>query len=128
MEHKDFLTPIYLKLFEKSISEKDYIELFSLYISSNPDFKYNRTYLTDSIDIFFIAVSDLKQKISAINRIVSRIKKSLRIEKDISIVFDEFFEYKIKDFPESNFKIINPEKFRFDKVTMDDCIIRFIWI
>lgn len=105
---------------------KDYLKLFCEFISSNPDFKYNSTYMTDSIEVFFNALTDIRQKIAAYKKIVSKIKRQIGTEKDLTIIFDEFFEYKIKDLPIEPFKIVNAGRFRFDKITKDDCIIRFI--
>ncbi|MCX6237629.1 MAG: hypothetical protein NTY07_08755 [Bacteroidia bacterium] len=128
--NNEYLNKVYEKLLltdSDEILSKDGLKLFCEFISSNPDFKYNRTYLTDSIDIFFDALTNIRQRIATFKRIVSRIKRHFEIEKDVSIVFDDFFEYNIKDFPVGHFRIINAERFRFDKVTKDDCIIRFIW-
>jgi len=125
-----YLNEIYEKLLMTDTDEilnKDVLRLFCEFISSNPDFKYNRTYLTDSIDVFFNTLTDIRQKIAAYKKIVSRIKRHLGTEKDVTIIFDEFFEYKIKYFPMKLFKIVNAGRFRFDKITKDDCIIRFIW-
>jgi hypothetical protein len=125
-----YLNELYGKLLMTNTDDvlcKNILELFCEFISSNPDFKYNRTYLTDSIDVFIKTLTDIKQKIATHKKIVSRIKRHIGTEKHVTIIFDEFFEYKINDFPMKLFKVVNAGRFRFDKINKDDCIIRFIW-
>lgn len=126
--NKEYLNGLYSKLSKIDFQERDrdYLELFSLHISSNPNFKYNQTYLTDTIDVFISALTGMKQKIKTYNQIVKRIRKRIDTEKDVFVVFDEFFEYKINDLISGRFNIVNTDRFRFDKVSRDYCVIRFI--
>jgi hypothetical protein len=86
----------YSSLLKRGVSNTDILYLFSFYISSNPDYKYNSTYLTDSIDDFNKAWNKFKAKHKVFKTIIQFVKsntisKSKQIE--IDIIFDSVLQY-----------------------------------
>lgn len=69
----------------------DLLYLFSSYIASDSNFKYNQTYLTDQIDSFFIDYETFAVKKRIFNHIVSYIKKVNKNRYNIEAAFDESF-------------------------------------
>ena len=112
---------------EKTLNAKIYLELFSLFISSNPDFKYNHSYLTDSIEPFINAISIIRKKSQNYKRLIDKL--ALQTPKNIkrTIVFDDLFEYKILKSVASDVQLIHVEKFRFDQFKEDEFVVKFIW-
>lgn len=73
--------------------DKDLLYLFSSYIASNPDFKYNITYLTDSIDRFFLDYEIYETKKLIFEEVIKYIN-SINLSKfEIEIEFDSKFKY-----------------------------------
>lgn len=73
--------------------DKELLFLFSSYIASNPDFKYNTTYLTDSIDQFFIDYNMYSRKILIFEEIINYLNKLNSSKHEIEIEFDSKYRY-----------------------------------
>jgi hypothetical protein len=86
-------------------NRKDLLYLFSSYIASNPDFKYNSTYLTDSIDSFFEDQACFKAKQIVFYKIIDYLKKETEGKYEIEVVFDSVFKY--NTFESKDLEIIN---------------------
>ena len=112
---------------EKSLNAKNHLELFSFFISSNPDFKYNHSYLTDSIEPFVKAISIFRKKSQNFKTIIDKL--ALQTPKNIkrTIVFDDLFEYKIFKSVASDVQLIHVEKVRLDQFRDDEFVVKFIW-
>ena len=69
----------------------EYIRLFNEYVSSNRNFKYNKTYLNDSIDGFFEICEVFKRKKQILQNFHKKILKDYESLEDWYIVFDHIF-------------------------------------
>lgn len=74
-------------------SKKDLLYIFSSYVASDPDFKYNDTYLTDQINSFFNDYIYFIEKRNVFNKIKDYIKHINQDNYKIEILFDESFYY-----------------------------------
>lgn len=82
-----------LELLKNGISTKEeLLYLFSLYVATHPDFKYNLSYLTDLIQPFIEHSSEYKEKI----RIFSQISNMAKERCINGFVFDLYFDDKFK--------------------------------
>lgn len=96
MSKNDLLSSALLDIVKNGFKiEKDILFLFSAYISSNPNFKYNITYLTDSIDSFIKNYHLLRSKIEIYKEIVEYIKTINKSTYTIEVKFDDFMTYTI---------------------------------
>ncbi|MCL3782126.1 hypothetical protein EMN47_17195 [Prolixibacteraceae bacterium JC049] len=77
-------------------NDKDLLFLFSSYIASNPDFKYNTTYLTDSIDLFFSDFEIYSQKKLIYEEIIKYLNILNSSKFEVEIEFDSKFKYNTK--------------------------------
>jgi hypothetical protein len=70
------------------------IRLFSIFLCSNSDFKYNQTYFTDSIDDFFHTIKIFQRKYAicsnSLNILLSCLDKYVN-PPSIKIIFDRIF-------------------------------------
>lgn len=78
-------------------NRQDLLYLFSFYIASNPDFKYNTTYLTDSIDSFFEDQECFKIKQNTFHNIIDYLKDQTKGKYEIEVVFDHVFKYNVNE-------------------------------
>ncbi|MGE0088543.1 MAG: hypothetical protein AB7S50_03605 [Bacteroidales bacterium] len=83
---------------------KDLLYLFSTYIASNPDFKYNATYLTDSIDRFFLDCEIYETKKLIFEEVIKYLNSVNLSKFEIEIEFDSKFKYNTAD--NSNLQVI----------------------
>lgn len=96
-------------------SGKDILYLFSSYIASNPDFKYNTTYLTDKIDSFLTGHSDYQEKYEHFDIVIDEISRLINGKYIIKVTFDKAFQFRLNKTITS--KKIDAEKgFRFDQI------------
>lgn len=102
------------------------LRLFSLFISSNPDFKYNITYLTDQIESFNKASMELKKRFIKFGNTFDQIKKATPEGITGYLIFDNVFQYRINTDEEVTFAFINLDLFRFDKLDFDYYTAKFI--
>ena len=107
------------RLIGSNTTYTDILHLFSAYIASNPDFKYNRTYLTDVIDTFIKDLKSYRDDIEEIKKILKKKIPNIPGSKHTTIYIDDIIEITISKNEVSEI-IIEPEKessFRFDKVS-----------
>lgn len=74
---------------EPSINDS-LIRLYNLFISCNPNYLYNKTYILDSLDNFKENVLMLKQKYEASFKLIKRLLK-LEIDGDWFIIIDDYY-------------------------------------
>jgi hypothetical protein len=96
---------------------------FSNFISSNPDYKYNSTYLTDEITRFKNDKKVFIKKQAFLNSVVEQLKNDKNA--DFSILFDNVFHYNLSIQKYVNEGIDNAEKFRFDLMGSKQIIVEF---
>jgi len=96
--------------------DKDLLYLFSSYIASNPDFKYNSTYLTDSIDRFFLDYEIYETKKIIFEEVIKYVNLVNHSKFEIEIEFDSKFKYNTDS--SSNLEIIvnNNDSFDFHRI------------
>ncbi len=111
-------------LLKKVKNPKDLLYLFSMYIALNPDFKYNYTYLTDSIDIFFEDYLNFKAKKEVFMEIINYIKAMTKKDYDIVIIFDSTFRYSILE--STDIEVVSEnDNYRFDHMGDKSFIVNF---
>lgn len=96
MNNEDFNKPFrkILHIIKEGYKDdKELLLLFSSYIASNPDFKYNTTYLTDSIDQFFIDYRMYSRKKLIFEDIINCLNSLNSSKLEIEIEFDSKFRY-----------------------------------
>lgn len=111
----------------KDFLEKDMenpLDMFSLFISSNPDFKYNITYLTDQIESFNKSCLELDKRFCQFEKVINQIRKDTSKKISGYIIFDNIFKYGINK--DERFEFVNLDLFRFDKIDCDYYIVKFI--
>ncbi|MGE5410750.1 MAG: hypothetical protein ACM3MI_07305 [Clostridiales bacterium] len=85
-----------LRIINKGILEPDDgLFLFSLYVSSNPDFKYNTSYLTDSINSFKRDFQIYKNKLLLFNKIIEYSRSIVPPEYDVTLIFENKFKFNL---------------------------------
>ncbi len=102
---------------------QDILELFSIYLSSNVNFKYNQTYLTDSLDDFFSKVEIFREKYLICNESIKLILKSVKSSEEIPnicLLFDNIFEYRIPGI--GKLIIINNEDFCYHEIKKNNIV------
>jgi len=111
-------------LIKSPIIDPNILNLFSSYIATNPDFKYNTTYLTDSIQCFASDIEIFKIKFLIFKEIADKLHKALKQKYFVNVIFDEIFLCDAKN--NSSVEIItdNSNLFRFDSIGRKDCIIK----
>jgi hypothetical protein len=111
-------------LIKSPIIEPNILNLFSSYIASNPDFKYNTTYLTDSIQSFASDIEIFKIKFLIFKEIADKLHKVVKQKCFVNVIFDEIFLCDTKN--NSSIEIItdNSNLFRFDTIGRKDCTIK----
>lgn len=67
--------------------------LFSSYVASNPDFKYNVTYLTDQIDIFLADQSKYRSKIKIFKKVLDYTVSNGTRNHELDLFFDAKFHF-----------------------------------
>lgn len=102
------------------------LELFSLFVTSNPDFKYNITYLTDQIRSFRESRLELEKRFSQFKKVINQIREDTPKEISGYLIFDNVFQYGINTDEEDRLEFINLDLFRFDKLDCDYYIVKFI--
>ena len=111
----------------KRVEQETVVKLFAIYLSSNPDFKYNQTYFTDSIDDFFYRVNNFKNKYSLCNLVVKSLLPCLDKYENkpiINVLFDGFLKAQLPD--DKIIKIIDSvEHFRFYEISNEYLILSF---
>jgi len=101
--------------------------MFSFFIASNPDFKYNVTYLTDQISSFNEAKTELEKRFNHFERITAQIRKQTPTDVSGYLIFDKMFMYNINDQKnEKDSELINVDQYRFDKIDAKNYIVKFI--
>jgi hypothetical protein len=103
------------------------LELFSLFVTSNPDFKYNITYLTDQIGSFRKCSLELEKRFSQFKKVINQIREDTPKEISGYLIFDNVFQYGINTDEEDRLEFINLDLFRFDKFDNDYYILKFIF-
>jgi len=112
-------------LLKRVKNPKDLLYLFSMYIASNPDFKYNYTYLTDSIELFFDDYKKFSAKQVVFRKIIKHIKTKTNNEYDIDIIFDSTFRYNVLKSTEIE-TVSENDLCRFDHIGDKSFIIKFL--
>jgi len=98
--------------------EENLLFLFSSYIASNPNFKYNRTYLTDVIESFIQDVNSYRSEFIKISDILKMKILTISNSGNLTIYLDGIVKLKlennmIKEDVDNSGKEIS---FRFDKM------------
>lgn len=106
--------------------KKNPLELFSLFVASNPDFKYNITYLTDQIGSFRESRLELEKRFSQFLKVINQIRKDAPKEISGYLIFDNVFQFGINTNKEDRLEFINLDLFRFDKLTRNCYLVKFI--
>ncbi|WP_027338944.1 hypothetical protein [Halonatronum saccharophilum] len=99
-----------LELFNEFDKTKEIIKLFSFYlINTNQNYKYNESYLNESIEDFEELLNIILRKRNIIERMIEELKEQ-KIENLQEVIVDELFLYKnnstsrdIEIFSEGNF-------------------------
>ena len=115
-----------LKNFLERDMMTDSLELFSLYISSNPDFKYNITYLTDQIESFKRSCFELNNRFYQFENLIIVIRSITPKGIRGYLIFDEIFKYGVNTDEDDYLELINLDSFRFDKIDKNNHIVKFI--
>jgi len=115
----------YNVLLKGSKNSKDLLYLFSLYTASNPDFKYNSTYLTDSIDAFFEDYAKFRAKQLVFKKIIRYVKTKTKNEYDIEIIFDSTFRFEILSSTEIE-TVSKNDIYKFDHMGDKSFIVKFL--
>jgi hypothetical protein len=74
-------------------TDKDLLYLFSSYVASNPNFKYNTTYLTDSIDHFLMDLELYSKKKTYFDEVIQYLQELNKSKFEIEILFDSKFRF-----------------------------------
>lgn len=101
--------------------------LFSSYVSSDANFKYNQTYLTDQIESFFFDYGIFEKKRDVFNEIIKYIKNISSNNLKIEILLDETFYYSNIDNNERyiiNFALLKKNEFVL-KLTLNSPLIEY---
>lgn len=115
------------KCIEGDIDLRDNLELFTVFISSNPSFKYNQTYLSDSIGPFLKVIPILRKKFISFKKLAEKLANQTPFEFKGAIVFDSFFVFEINYSISSDFKFYNIDNFRLDNLKEDEFTVKFVW-
>lgn len=110
----------------KILRKRDLLRLFAFYISSNPDFKYNITYLTDSILPFFSLQKELIDRYVTFEAVTEKIAKLTPEKVRATLVFDNFFRFSIVEKTILDCEFVNTDQYRFDKIDTKNYVIKFI--
>ena len=105
------------------INTKDrLLHLFSSYIASDPDFKYNDTYLIDQIDSFLEDYRGFTEKRNIFNDIKDYIEQKTINGYTIEVLFDESFCYPNDGAKENyvNFSLLKKKNSFILKLTLLD--------
>lgn len=105
---------------------KNPLKLFSLFISSNPDFKYNITYLTDQIETFKESRLELKNRFKQFENLIKVIRKVTPKEISGYLIFDKIFKYGVNTYEDDHLEFINLDSYRFDKIDSKNYFAKFI--
>jgi hypothetical protein len=109
-------------------NRKDILYLFSSYVASNPDFKYNSTYLTDSIESFFEDRACFKAKQIVFYKIIEYLNEKTEGKYEIEVVFDSVFKYNTLYSKDLEVLIDSNSTFSFDRIGDKTFIVKFILI
>lgn len=120
---QDFLNS-FLK--RKSIGNEYSLKLFAFYIASNPDFKYNITYLTDQISSFTKSSAELKLRFNHFEKIIAWVRKQTPKEKKGYLIFDNVFQFEVNIDEEDRLTFNNLNSYRFDKINSENYTVKFI--
>lgn len=71
--------------------DKNILRLFNEYISSNKDFKYNKSYLDDSVEDFINCVNTFKKKQKFVEEAKEKLSKKYKSLQKWIIIFDNIF-------------------------------------
>lgn len=83
-----------LELLKNGTNTKDeLLYLFSLYVATHPDFKYNISYLTDLIQPFLECKAKYKEKITVFTQVSELAKESCKNEFEFILYFDDKFKF-----------------------------------
>lgn len=102
---------------------KDLFHLYSYYIASNPDFKYNPTYLTDLIDDFFSDLEFYRKKIKVFIKVLNHIKGKVKKHFTITAIFDSAFQYEISNGEYKRIENVAETDFSFHKLNKENFTI-----
>lgn len=106
-------------------NRKDLLYLFSMYIASNPDFKYNYTYLTDSIDPFLKDYAEFVAKRLVFLEIIDYVKIQTKDKYDIDVVFNSIFRFNI--LRSIDIEVVSDDNsYQFDQMGNKSFIVKFI--
>jgi hypothetical protein len=106
---------------------KNPFEMFSLFIASNPDFKYNISYLTDQIEFFKVNRIELKNRFRQFEKIIIQLRKQTPFAVKGYLIFDNIFQYEINNNnEEDHLAVINLDSYRFDKIDSRNYIVKFM--
>lgn len=105
---------------------KNPFEMFSLFIASNPDFKYNISYLIDQIELFKKSREELKDRFNHFEKTITLINKNTPDDLRCLLIFDNVFQYEINRNEEDRLTFINLDSYRFDRIDSKNYIVKFI--
>ena len=102
--------------------EVDLLRFFAFYISSNPDFQYNGTYLTDLIEPFIVESSELNRRYRFYRYIAKAAAKKSGKMPGV-LIFDNFIKFKITDIESPEF--VNIDQFNFKQIDNKAFVVKF---
>ena len=117
---------ILLKGFSKPI-DSDILYLFSSFIASNPDFKYNITYLSDEISDFLRTLEGFKEKYKLFSKKIVDFHSNVKGKYIIDVIFDEVFKFTIGNEIIESFCIDKNEHFPFYQLGKKNFTVRFVF-
>lgn len=115
-------------LINNPIISSETLFLFSSYISSNPNFKYNSTYLTDIIDVFSEDVAKFEIKIKKFEGIANEIYLRIKNRIKVDLIFDEVICFKMDQNNQCIRKIYEEkiDSFKLNEIGKKNFTIKFI--
>ena len=111
---------------EKILRKQDLLRLFAFYIASNPDFKYNITYLTDSILPFFLSQKELVNRFTTFEAVTEKKAKLAPKELRAKKVLDDFFQFSIADKVVQDSEFVEINQYRFHKIDTSNYGVKFM--
>lgn len=109
----------------ETLSQGDILNLFSIYLTDNPNFKYNITYLTDSIPLFKKSIGVFSDKFFFYNEASNRLYELNNSNSIIDIYFDEIFKFSLNKGVKFELITANINNYKFTKTINDSFKVRF---
>lgn len=119
---------------KKTAKIKEWIDAFSVFITSNPDHLYNISYYTDRIESFCKTINLFEQKYtffkSVKDKVSNQIEGKITIPSDmnVTILFDEIFIYRYQAGISEDIEISKDHvwKYRIDSMDNKKCLFRCV--